>query len=360
MVSRAGETFYNYGLDSLRNNQAAGYPNLHLGRVVSQEKGYYRIICEGEEIVAEVSGKMRFQANRASDYPAVGDFVMLDRHHDSNGHAIIHHILPRTGLFRRKSVGGQIDEQVVAANIDIVFICMSLNEDFNLRRLERYQALSWESGATPVVVLTKADLCEDVERKVHAVRHVALGVDVIITSSKDEDSHENLEEFIKPGKTIALIGSSGVGKSTIVNRLLNDERLKTKDIRKKDGRGRHATTRRELFQLPNGGIVIDTPGMREIGMWESTEGIDRTFSDVEALFRNCRFKDCTHTSEPGCAIHEALNRGVLSHKRWMSYRKLLAEASYEDEKNAYLVLKEKKFRNIAKLNRQGKKKKSMV
>jgi ribosome biogenesis GTPase len=317
-------------------------------------------MCEEEEVIAEISGKMRFEAQRPSDYPAVGDFVMLDRLRNSGGHAIIHHILPRTGLLRRKSVGGQCDAQVVAANIDIVFICMSLNEDFNLRRLERYQALSWESGATPVVVLTKADLCEDVQRKVHAVNHVALGVDVIVTSSIDEDSYNNVEECIKPGKTIALIGSSGVGKSTLVNHLLYEERLKTKEIREKDGRGRHATTRRELFHLPNGGIVIDTPGMREIGMWESTEGIDKTFSDVEALFSNCRFSDCTHTSEPGCAIHEALEQGELSHKRWMSYRKLMVETSYQDEKDTYLLLKEKKFKDIAKLNKQGKKKKMLV
>ncbi len=355
MVIRTEMMLDNFGMDDLRRNEAEGYPDLRLGRVVSQEKGYYRVRCIEEEIVAEISGKMRFQAQQPSDYPAVGDFVMLHRPPEISGHAIIHHILSRRSLFSRKSVGGLGDAQVVAANIDMVFICMSLNEDFNLRRLERYLALSWESGATPVVVLTKADLCQDVARKVLAINNVAVGVDVFVTSSMDEDSYKHIAECIKPGKTIALIGSSGVGKSTLVNRLLFEERLKTKEIREKDGRGRHATTRRELFQLPKGGLVIDTPGMREIGMWDSAAGIDKTFSDVEALFSNCRFSDCTHTSEPGCAVHKALEQRELSHKRWMSYRKLMDEISYQDDKDSYLVKKEKKFKNIAKLNKQGKK-----
>lgn len=347
----------NNGIDNLRRKEAAGYPDLYLGRVISQGKGFYQVRCEDEEMIAEVAGKMHYQVSQTSDYPVVGDFVMVDRPSGDSGHAIIHQLLSRRSLFSRKTVGGQYDVQAVAANIDRVFICMALNEDFNLRRLERYLALSWESGATPVVVLTKADLCEDVMRKVSAVNHVALGVDVIVTSSADTGGYAGVLEQIKPGNTIALIGSSGVGKSTLVNYLLGDSRLATKPIREKDGRGKHTTTRRELFKLPDGGYIIDTPGMREIGMWESKEGIDRTFSDVEELFDHCRFSNCTHTTEPGCAVHAALEQGALSSKRWASYRKLVTETSYQDDKDTYLVEKEKKFKNIAKMNKQAKKKK---
>ena len=346
---------HHYGFDDARIKEAAAYPHLHVARVVSQEKGFYRVICGSGEVVAEISGNIRYNAQEPADFPAVGDFVMVDRPSHVGGHAIIHHILPRKSLFSRKSAGKKAGAQVVAANIDKVFICMSLTEDFNTRRLERYLALTWESGATPVVVLTKADLCQELERKVYAVHGVALGVDVIVTSAMDQEGYEHIYDEIKPGKTVALIGSSGVGKSTLINRLLYDERLATKPIREKDGRGRHTTTRRELFHLPNGGTVIDTPGMREMGMWEASSGIDRTFADVEELMGSCRFRNCTHTSEPGCAIHEALESGELSRKRWQSYEKLMAETSYSGDREGYLLMKEKKFKTIAKENKKGNK-----
>ncbi|MCC0660639.1 ribosome small subunit-dependent GTPase A [Clostridioides sp. ZZV14-6154] len=340
-----------YGLNDSFIAQIVEYPDLYLARIVSQEKSIYQAICANGELFAEVSGKLRFEATIPSDFPAVGDFVMLDRCTDKNGNAIIHHVLRRKNLFVRKASGKTNEEQVVAANIDIVFLCMSLNKDFNLHRLERYLSLAWESGAIPVVILTKADLCDNLLRKLQVIDSVAFGVDVVVTSSIEPYGWQQIFKYIKPGCTVALLGSSGVGKSSLINCLLGEERLNTKEIRIDDDKGRHATTRRELFLISGGGIVIDTPGMRELGMWDVSNGLDKSFTDVEVYFGKCRFRNCTHTSEPGCAIWSAIEQGKLSPKRWESYRRLKTEAVFAEDKGNYLAEKEKKFKNIAKINK---------
>lgn len=316
----------NIGLEQRFIAESDLYSNLYIGRVSTQYKDLYKVITENGELRAEISGKFHFNAKTISDYPAVGDFVMLDRNEDTGGNAIIHHILTRKSAFIRKAAGTSNDEQVVASNIDTVFICMSLNNDFNLRRLERYLGIAWDSGAIPVVVLTKLDLCYNISEKLSELGTVAMGVDVIVTSSINEDDYLSFRKYINRGKTVAFIGSSGVGKSTIINRLIGENFIETKEIRK-DDKGRHTTTRRELFILPSGGVVIDTPGMREIAI-ESAD-LSKTFSDILELSTKCKFKNCTHSNEPNCAVQEAINEGALSKDRFESYLKLKKENKYE-------------------------------
>ena len=270
---------------------------------------------------------------------------------DSN--AVITGLFPRKSCFIRKAAGAGKQEQVVAANIDTVFICMSLNNNFNIRRLERYLSVAYDSGAVPVVVLTKSDLCSDVESKILAVQNAALGVDVLAISSLDED-YEAVMPYILPGKTVAFIGSSGVGKSTLINKLTGTDSIATREIGN-DDKGRHTTTHRELIQLPNSAFVIDTPGMRELGMWDSGDGIDTAFADIEELSRMCRYADCTHTSEPGCAVVRALADGTLDAARLASYRKLKTENDYAADNSRYLEAKRTKFKEIAKINKSNRK-----
>ena len=314
------------GLTKRLINEAKKHEGLYIGRVISRYKNLYRVITEKDELTAEVSGKFCFNVKNVSGFPAVGDFVMLDRNDDSAGNAIIHHLLSRRSAFVRKAAGTSNDEQVVASNIDTVFICMSLNNDFNIRRVERYLGIAWDSGAIPVIVLTKSDLCSNLPGKLAELNTVALGVDVIVTTSMNEDGHLPVKGYTASGKTIAFIGSSGVGKSTLINKLLGENNIKTNGLRD-DDKGRHTTTRREMFILPDGGVVIDTPGMREIGI-ESAD-LSRTFADIDALSEKCKFRDCTHSKEPNCAVQDAINSGLLSRSRFESYLKLKKEAGYE-------------------------------
>ena len=317
----------NMGLSQRFITESSCYSGLYVGRVVSQYKDLYRVVTEDGELAGEISGKLRFDAKTLSDFPAVGDFVMLDRNEDTAGNAIIHHVLSRKSAFIRKAAGTSNDEQVVASNIDTVFICMSLNNDFNLRRMERYLGIAWDSGAVPVIVLTKADLSgSDLPQKLLEIEKVACGVDVLVTSSLAADGYKPVQDYLGCGRTIAFIGSSGVGKSTLINRLIGQETLRTREIGNDDS-GRHATTRRELIAVPGGGAVIDTPGMREIGI-ESAD-LARAFADIDELSAKCRFSDCTHTREPNCAVQKAIEDGLLSAERLANYLKLKKEAKYE-------------------------------
>lgn len=321
-------------------------------RVVIQEKGLYTISYNGNENIAEVSGKFRYDAKEPSDFPAVGDYVVASWPEDGS-HSIISEVFPRRSAFVRKVAGMTHEEQVVAANIDTVFICMSLNQDFNLRRLERYIAVAWDSGATPAIVLTKADLCRDVSERKAEAESVAIGVDIIVTSAKEEDI-DIISQYIVSGKTYAFIGSSGVGKSTLINTLIGDSVIRTSEIREDDDKGRHTTTHRELISLKNGAFVIDTPGMREIGIMNSEEGIEAAFSDIEELVSLCRFSNCTHTNEPGCEVLKAIEDGRLGADRWNSYRKLATENLYNTNEAEYMKAKKEKFKEIAKLNKKRK------
>lgn len=321
-------------------------------RVIAQEKGLYKISNGTEVRTAVVSGKYRYGVKTVSDYPAVGDYVIAEWH-EGDGNAVITGLFPRRSCFIRKAAGTGNREQVVATNIDTVFICMSLNKNFNIRRLERYLSIAYDSGATPVAVLTKADLCSDVGERIAEAQNAAPGVDVLAVSSLDEDTGAVMR-YILPGRTVAFIGSSGVGKSTLTNRLTGTDSIATRETGN-DDKGRHTTTHRELIALPNGAFVIDTPGMRELGMWDSGGGIDTAFADIEALARTCRYSNCTHNGEPGCAIRKALEEGTLDRARWNSYLKLKTENEYAADSTVYLEAKRAKFKDIARINKANRK-----
>lgn len=320
-------------------------------RVISQEKGKYKIDVGDEVKQAVVSGKYMYETRTVSDYPAVGDYVTAQLN-DSDGDSVITGLFPRKSCFVRKSAGKENREQIAASNIDTLFICMSLNKNFNLRRLERYLSVAFDSGAEPVIVLTKSDLCSDIGNKIAEVQKSAFGVDVLTVSSLNGD-FESVLKYIKPGKTIAFLGSSGVGKSTLINKLTGCDSIPARETGRND-KGRHTTTHRELITLPNGAFVIDTPGMRELGILDSSDGIDTAFSDIEELSRGCRFSDCTHTSEPGCAVIKAINDGNLDPDRYKSYIKLKTENEYNADAGGYLEKKREKFKEIAKINKKSK------
>ncbi len=350
------------GLKRFFEQEAALYKELYLARVSAQHKDLYIVISANGEVRAEISGKLQFLCRENQDYPAVGDWVMVDRIDNTSGNAIIHHRLQRQSALLRKCAGTSHDSQTIAANIDVVFICMALNNDFNLRRLERYLSIAWDSAAKPIVVLTKADLCKNLTAKLTEVYTVAIGVDILVTTSMHEDGYAAVSKYLSCGTTVAFIGSSGVGKSTLINRIIGNESLVTKEIRA-DDKGRHTTTRRQLLLVPGGGIVIDTPGMRELQL-ESAD-LSTSFSDIEELAKRCRFSDCAHLSEPGCAVNDAIRNGKLSPERLHNYVKLQNELSYQglnsrqvEQEKVNRMFKDvggkKQARDLAKLKQKRK------
>ena len=298
-------------------------PGVAPGRVSIQHRGAYDVLTEHGELRCEVVRRLVHEAAGPADLPVVGDWVVVALGAGA-GAGTITAVLPRRTRFSRKTAWQAAEEQVLAANIDVVFLVASMNEDLNLRRLERYLILAFESGARPVIVLTKADLHPAPEAALAEVRAIAGDVAVHAISSRTGLGLDAVRALLGPGCTAVLLGSSGVGKSTLVNTLAGEELLATQEIRE-DGRGRHTTTRRELIQLPTGGLVIDTPGIREVQLWVADEGIEEAFEDVTGLFEHCRFSDCAHDREPGCAVRAALAEGTLADDRWESYLKLQAE-----------------------------------
>lgn len=296
-------------------------------RVVSDYGQKVRLITPMGEMLANRPTAHQFLEQQL----AAGDWVAV-HFLNSNSEAVIEHILPRMTKFSRAAAGIEVKEQIVASNIDTLFLIQSLNKDFNMRRLERYLIAAWESGATPVIVLTKSDLCDDLEVKISQVEVTAPGVEIYAVSNLTGEGIEGLGKYISNGKTIALLGSSGVGKSTLVNTLTGSQVLKTQEIREDDSKGRHTTTHRELVKLPEGGLILDTPGMRTLALWEAEEGMEKMFGDIEALIKDCRFSDCKHQHEPGCAIREALRKGAIDDQKWQSWLKLQREIRHLDSK----------------------------
>ncbi len=296
-------------------------------RIASDYGQAYRLYTEHGEMRGEIAGRMRHQSTNRDDMPAVGDWVIIRPLLDE-GKAIIDGVLPRRSKFSRKAAGIRSSEQIVAANIDTVFVVTSLNNDFNLRRIERYVTAVWDSGASPVVVLSKSDLCADVEEKITQVESVAFGVSVHVISAVAGQGLDALDNYFVAGQTVALMGSSGVGKTTLINRLTDEDSRIVREIRESDDRGRHATTSRDLIVLPRGGLILDTPGMRELQLWDSGDSLAETFDDVESFAESCYFTDCGHKQEPGCAVRGAIERGILDPARLESFEKLQREARF--------------------------------
>lgn len=336
-------TQYGFTPDMLPDG-AEGLP----ARVTAVYRNQFEVISNSGGALAPLKAGVYFGGKEI--FPTTGDFVLLD----AMGRIV--KTLPRKTYFSRlnPSSAGH-GSQAVAANFDYVFILQSLNNDFNPRRLERYLTLAWQSGAVPAVILTKADLADDYTDKLREAEKIAAGAAVFAVSAKTGEGLGTLSEYLKPRKTIVFLGSSGVGKSSLVNVLAGEALMAVKDIREDDDRGRHTTTNRQLILLKSGVMIIDTPGMRELGMWDVSDGLNQNFADVEACFGKCRFIDCKHESEPDCAVKAAIESGALSLERWESYRRLKTEDNYDENKDDYMRKKQQWHKNISKEIKNQKK-----
>ncbi len=326
-----------------KQRQELNQPDWIVARVVNEERNLYRLETGSEDYWGEVSGQFRYAAKRRIEYPAVGDFVAcvpqsgVDR-------AIIHHLFKRSSCLKRKMISNENEEQVLASNVETVFITTSANSDLNARRIERYLTLAWNSGAKPVILLTKADLAEDLEESLKLLRTVSQGAAIHPISTLDETGLEVMSQYFTGNKTAVLLGSSGVGKTTLVNYLLGYDALDTQEIRESDERGRHTTTSRDLIHLPDGGMLIDTPGMKEMGLLDQEDAVGELFEDVEALILQCKFSNCEHETETGCRIKSAIESGELDKGRMENYYKLQREIQFQ---------KNKLDRNAANLAKKG-------
>ena len=331
-----------YGWSEELQNAFATYAiqGLAPGRIIVHHRGGYRLITESGEVDARASGALMGTASDA-DRPAAGDWVAVELRPGETT-ALVQAVLPRRTAFIRKASGPRGGAQVVAANVDVALLVASLNSDLNLRRMERYLATTYESGAEPVIVLTKSDLADDSEAAITEVQAIAFAAPVLALSSKTGDGLEALMAHLAPGRTAVLLGSSGAGKSTLLNALLGEQKMDTGAIREADERGRHTTTHRELVLLPSGGLILDTPGMRELGLWDAQVGVAATFADIEALAADCRFADCAHGREPGCAVQAAIAAGDLALERLRAFQKLEAELAFERRKADPRVAQEHK------------------
>jgi ribosome biogenesis GTPase len=302
-------------------------------RILVQQRSLYRLVVETGELEGRLSGRFAHEAasfsKNGGGYPVTGDWVAVEL---KEGVAVIAAVLPRATAFTRMAAGTSKDRQVVAANVDLALLAASLNADLNLRRLERYLATAYESGAEPVILLTKADACADPEPLIDSVRDIAFGVPVLAMSVRTGQGLAELSALLAPGKTAVLLGSSGVGKSTLVNALAGVEKMATREIREDDAHGRHTTTHRELILLPSGALILDTPGMRELALWDAEAGVTAAFAEttaeVDLLAEGCRFRDCAHDKEPGCAVQAAVADGRLDSERWRSFQKLQRELAH--------------------------------
>ena len=332
-------------------------PALIPGRVSLEHQHIYRVLTEGGERLARAAGSLRHRAHSPVDYPAVGDWVAFRERHGAGASSQITHVLPRRSRFSRKVAGDLTREQVVAANIDTVFLATGLDGDYNLRRIERYLVTAWESGAQPVVLLTKSDVCEDLDVCLREVDEVASGAPVHATSARDGLGLDVLTQYLAPGRTVAILGSSGVGKSTLINKLIGKDVQRTAELSRGDhSRGRHTTTNRELIVLPDGGLVIDTPGLREIQLWDIGSSLGATFADIDALAADCHFADCRHDTEPKCAVQQAAAEGRLAADRLEHFLQLRKESDHLTARQDQLAQLEskRKWKIIAKAQRQIK------
>ncbi len=320
-----------------------------IARVAAVHKDSYTVTNGDIDVVGELVGKMIFSASSPLDYPAVGDWVLVN-FYDNNSFAIIHELLSRKSLLKRKTPGKKVDFQLIAANIDVAFIVQSLNENFNIKRLERYLVIVGESGVEPIVLLSKSDLLtvDEISDRINQIQKIMPGLQVLSFSNEIQSSLSTVKEIMQPKAAYCLLGSSGVGKTTLINNLLGGSVYKTKAVSRKESKGRHATTHRQLIELDSGAIIVDTPGMREIGTFSIETGLDQTFSEITALAEKCQFSNCTHNGEKGCAVYDAVKEGILSADRYQNFLKMTKESTYNEMSYLQKRKKDKQFGKYCK------------